>query len=215
MLKRWAAGSGNKYRALSLPVAELAIEGYKRHLGGGERVWDARGAFQLELMRHLGLQPQHRLVDFGCGPLRSGRYFIRFLEARGYRGIDFNADFIAIARDIVARDPALRAKEPELAHTTDFLDLDAPADFILLFSVLNHCGTRERLRTLQVARDAAPGTRVCISHASWFFALDRHQRAGLSARRIDKGDVPVALDPVLWGWKEADRAALFPMVLLN
>ncbi len=207
--------SRNKYRGLSVSIEEAAAEGYKRHLGGGEPTWDARGAFQLALMRNLGLQPQHRLVDFGCGPLRSGRYFIRYLEPRGYRGFDFNADFIAIARDIVARDPELRDKAPELVHTTDFLNLDATANFVLLFSVLNHCGSYERLRTLQAAREAGPGMQVLISHASWFFTLSRRHTAGLSMRRIDMADLPAALDPVLWGWKESDKATVFPMVMLT
>ena len=215
MLRKWTSGKRNKYRELSVSPVEAADDGYKRHLGGGERTWEARGAFQLALMRHLGLEPKHRLVDFGCGPLRGGQHFIRYLEPRGYRGFDFNADFIAIARDIVARDPELRDKSPELAHTTHFLHLDTAADFILLFSVLNHCGTRERLRTLRVAREAGSRTRICISHASWYFALARRHTADFSVHRIDVDNLPATLDPVLWGWKELDKATLFPMVVLS
>ncbi len=215
MLRKWTSGSRNKYRKLSVSSAEASTDGYKRHLGGGPQTWDARGTYQLALLRHLGLEPHHRLIDFGCGPLRSGRYFIRYLESGRYRGYDFNADFIAIARDIVAGDSELRDKEPELTLSKEFLEFERPADFILLFSVLNHCGTRERLRTLQVAREAGPATRVCISHASWFFALGRRHTAGLSAHRIDLSDLPPALDPMRWGWSQSDKTTVFPMVVLS
>ncbi len=207
--------SRNKYRGLAVSAKEAAAGDYKRHLGGGEREWDARGAYQLELLRHLGLQPQHRLVDYGCGPLRAGRFLIRYLQAGRYRGYDFNPDFIAIARDIVAATPELRDKAPALEQSTSFLDIAAPADFILLFSVLNHCGAAERLRTLEVARAAGPGTRVCISHAAWYDALDPRRSAGLSVRRLERSDLPVALDPLLWGWREVDRASVFPVIVVS
>ena len=111
--------SRNKYRGLAVSADEAAAGDYKRHLGGGGREWDARGAYQLELLRHLGLQPQHRLVDYGCGPLRAGRFLIRYLQAGCYRGYDFNPDFIVIARDIVAAAPELRDKAPALELSTE------------------------------------------------------------------------------------------------
>ena len=81
--------------------------------------------------------------------------------------------------------------------------------------MLNHCGAAERLRTLEVARAAGPGTRVCITHAAWFDALDPRRSAGLSVRRLERSDLPVALDPLLWGWREVDRASVFPVIVVS
>lgn len=202
----------NKYHNLTIQPEDVTAEAYKRHFGGSAGTWDSRGAYQLALLRHLGLEPEHKLVDYGCGPLRAGRYLIRYLETGCYRGYDFNAGFIAIAQAIVAQSPDLRDKAPELVYTTTFLELDAPADFILLFSVLNHCAQDERLRALLVAREAVPTTQICMTHASWYFALDPQLSAGLSVRRIDRQTLPAALHPERWGWKEGDN--VLPMIVL-
>lgn len=205
----------NKYRRLNVSTREAAGDGYKRHLGGGEQDWETRGAFQLALLRHLGLQPDSRLVDYGCGPIRAGQHLIRFLDPCCYRGFDFNAGFIAIARDIVNGSPELRDKRPELVHSDAFLEIQGPVDFVLLFSVLNHCSPEERLRALEFVRTAAPGTRVCVSHAAWFFALDPRHREGLEVLHLDMDTLPPALDPVRWGWKEHERNKVLPVALLS
>lgn len=204
----------NKYRTLSISRREAATDGYKRHLGGGEDAWERRGAFQLALLQHLGLRPDSRLADYGCGPIRAGRHLIRYLQPDCYRGYDFNADFIAIARETVERELDLLGKRPDLIHSHAFLDIAPPADFILFFSVLNHCSPEERRQALRFARTTEPGTRICISHASWLFALDPRHLGGLEVRRVDMGTLPRALDPARWGWREHERAKVLPVAVL-
>jgi cyclopropane fatty-acyl-phospholipid synthase-like methyltransferase len=52
--------------------------------------WDQLQNYQLQAVVQLGLQPEHSLLDIGCGPLQGGIAFIRYLQADRYVGVDHN-----------------------------------------------------------------------------------------------------------------------------
>jgi SAM-dependent methyltransferase len=52
------------------------------------------GRVQLEFLQVQGLTPQSTLLDVGCGSLRAGLHFVRFLEPGRYYGIDANASLL-------------------------------------------------------------------------------------------------------------------------
>ena len=58
---------------------------------GNVRHWDTIGSLQFDYLVEHGLQPQHYLLDVGCGPIRGGMHFIRYLETGHYYGVDLNA----------------------------------------------------------------------------------------------------------------------------
>ena len=45
----------------------------------------------LETLKEQGLKPEHYLLDFGCGILRGGLYFIPYLEKKRYTGVDISS----------------------------------------------------------------------------------------------------------------------------
>jgi len=79
-LERLGWLSRRTYDHIVVRPADIQQGAYKAHLGGGAEAWDRRGEFQLHFLQQAGLQPQHRLLDIGCGPLRAGQFFIRYLE---------------------------------------------------------------------------------------------------------------------------------------
>ena len=61
------------YGRIHLTEEDIRERRYARYLGGGEAQWDLRGAFQLELLRELGLRADHSLsrasiYDHGWAP---------------------------------------------------------------------------------------------------------------------------------------------------
>ncbi len=48
------------------------------------------GRLSLMVLLHAGLYPDHRVLEFGCGALRSGYWIIHFLNRNGYYGIEPN-----------------------------------------------------------------------------------------------------------------------------
>ncbi len=195
----------NKYLDVSLSDDDIANEAYKAHLGGGAETWEERGAFQLALMKHLGLKPEHRLVDYGCGPIRAGRYFIRYLNAGHYHGFDVNADFIRAAETIVGDTPDLAAKAPALTHAPEFLENIPAFDALLFFSVLNFVGNREKRKVLKLARSMPKDAVIWITHGRWIERMSEEDKAGIEITRLTGDDLPADLGAEANGWEPDNR----------
>lgn len=63
-----------------------------RSMVGG--MWDEIGTLQIQFLKNQGLRPHHTLIDIGCGCLRGGVHFVRYLELGKYYGIDINQSLI-------------------------------------------------------------------------------------------------------------------------
>jgi len=69
------------------------LEAYSRHtdirverdphsaVGG---MWEQIGQLQFDFLVNHGLEPNHKLLDIGCGTLRGGRHFITYLVPGNY-----------------------------------------------------------------------------------------------------------------------------------
>ncbi len=67
--------------------------------GPSEVEWDpqsfaSRGLVNWRQIVELGLRPDMRCVDFGCGSLRLGQHAIRYLAPSNYWGVDLTDSFI-------------------------------------------------------------------------------------------------------------------------
>ena len=60
--------------------------------------WEEIGQLRLDFLRERGLQPQHHLLDVGCGSLRGGVRFILYLETGHYSGLDRNDRLLDVGR---------------------------------------------------------------------------------------------------------------------
>jgi SAM-dependent methyltransferase len=110
------------------------------HAIGG--LWEEIGRLQFDFMLRRGMQPSHSMLDFGCGTLRGGRHFIRYLDEGRYTGVDISPKAIEFARELVARE-GLAGKSPQLVvtgrHGLRFADLPGRTfDFVLAQSVFTH-----------------------------------------------------------------------------
>lgn len=69
----------------------LFLEGHRSSVGGK---WDEIGKLQFDFMLKQGLAPHHILLDIGCGSLRGGIHFIKYLKEGNYLGIDKNESWV-------------------------------------------------------------------------------------------------------------------------
>ena len=74
------------------------------------------GQDMLKLLKRHGLKPSHRLLDFGCGSLRVGRWLIKYLNRGRYFGIDPNTWLIEAADQ--CREPSPLGTESPLADAS-------------------------------------------------------------------------------------------------
>jgi SAM-dependent methyltransferase len=127
------------------------LEAYRRHtddrvtrdphlaIGG---FWDEVGALQSSFLKSKGLSPQNTLLDIGCGTLRGGRHFIRYLAPGNYTGIDISPKAIEYGWQLV-KEEGLTEKRPQLIVPSElgltFSDLEGRKfDFLLAQSVFTH-----------------------------------------------------------------------------
>ena len=158
-----------------LSAEEIAAARHRELVGG---LWDEIGALQFEFLKGRGLIPSHRLADVGCGALRGGVHFIRYLEPGRYHGLDVNASLLEAGRRELAA-AGLADRAPELIADGGFALSRFGVDFdvALAVSLFTHLPMNHIVRCLAETRAVLrPGAAL---YASFFEAPDHPHLAPL------------------------------------
>ncbi len=125
----------------------LRPEWHRRKVGG---YWEEMGQLQFDFLVAQGLEPNHQFLDVGCGSLRGGVHFIRYLEPGHYIGVDANPDIIRAGREIELPKAGLTDRRPQLVEMAnfDFASLERTFDFALAQSVFTHLPLNSIIRCL-------------------------------------------------------------------
>jgi SAM-dependent methyltransferase len=144
----------------SLTDEDIAAGKHRAHIGGA---WDRIGNHQFEYMVQVGLQPQHRLLDVGCGAMRGGVRFAAYLDPGNYFGIDVNDRLIEAALKVEVPAAGLVDRVPaENLQVTARFDptFGVTFDYALAVSVFTHLPLNYiRLCLANLAPVMAPGGR--------------------------------------------------------
>jgi SAM-dependent methyltransferase len=102
-------------------------------------MWEEIGSLQFDFLVRQGLQPNHYLLDVGCGSLRGGIHFVRYLDTGHYFGIDISKELLDAGKYELEIN-RLTSKNPVLCEMGDF---DFPSlaqtfDYALAQSVFTH-----------------------------------------------------------------------------
>jgi SAM-dependent methyltransferase len=112
----------------------------RRHaLVGPPHLWKAKRDFQIKFLTGSNLEPEHYLLDIGCGTLRGGIPLISYLEKGHYFGIEARKEVLNEGRKEL-KEAGLEWKCPTLLFMPDIAQAHLPRkfDFIWAFSVLIH-----------------------------------------------------------------------------
>lgn len=113
--------------------------GHRAGVGG---MWEEIGRLQFDFLVEKGLKPPHYLLDIGCGSLRGGVHFIRYLDAGHYIGLEKDAPLLKAGQEIELRREGLVEKDPVFILSDDFdlsvLPKKLRFDFMLAQSVFTH-----------------------------------------------------------------------------
>jgi SAM-dependent methyltransferase len=171
---------------------ELRAGAHRKRAGG---LWDELGRRQLDYLSARGLERTSRFLDVGCGPLRGGIHFARYLDPGCYFGIDVNESLLDAGYELELT-PELRSKLPrDHLRATDRFDCDfgVEFDFVLAHSLFTHLPLNDiRLCLHRVAEQTKVGGRF---FATFFEApadfpvdgiLDAPKKIEPGARRTGK-----------------------------
>lgn len=139
-----------------------------RELIGG--MWNEVGQLQMDFLRDRGLRPHHKLLDVGCGALRGGVRFVRYLDPGNYYGIDMNQSFLDAGYDIELAAAGLTDRLPRSNLQCDDMfevaRMGVEFDFAIAQSLFTHLAFNRIRQCLQrVARVMKPGA---VFYATFF-----------------------------------------------
>jgi ubiquinone/menaquinone biosynthesis C-methylase UbiE len=132
----------------------------------GDGDFDLIGRIELSALLSAGLEPEHTLVDFGCGTGRLAIHVIPRLPRGAYIGVDISTTMLTHARASVDAVCAGSSCQVSWKHqTTAAFDLPAESvDFFAAFSVFTHMEHEDSYRYLLDGRRVArPGARFVLS----------------------------------------------------
>ena len=169
---------------------ELLVEHH--HSYYGEPWAGGRDVFEF-LATAMSLQPRHRVLEIGCGTLRVGLHFIRFLHASNFFCLE--RDALSLAAALLYELPAngLLNKRPLLLLGDDLQDASEllhgpPFDLVYASAVFLHMPDATVWKTVSVLakRLADPHGRLFVSHnikfctrLSWTECESRLRKSGL------------------------------------
>jgi SAM-dependent methyltransferase len=149
-----------------LSAAELAAGAHREFVGG---LWEKVGLLQFDFLVQRGLRPDMRLLDVGCGCLRGGVHFIRYLELGHYFGIDVNQSLLTAGYEVELPAAGLQKRLPRhhLLATAGFEGwrFGEVFDFALAQSVFTHLPLTWLRRCLEeLARCMRRGGQLYITY---------------------------------------------------
>lgn len=124
-------------------------------------MWKMKRDFQIDFLKISGLQPDHHLLDIGCGTLRGGIPLIAYLDEGRYFGIEARAEVLDEGRKEL-RENGLEYKNPSLFAAPDIsaLAIEQEFDFAWAFSVLFHMKDEVLMDTLRFVGEHLGGGGV-------------------------------------------------------
>ena len=119
-------------------------------LGGNHTFFTLIGKMQLHALQEQGLQPEHTVLDIGCGCLRAGYWLTQYLNPNCYYGIEPYKMSVYFGLHHVLGKELVTQKRPTIKHHSDFTfsPFQKKFDFILARSIWTHTAQNQIITML-------------------------------------------------------------------
>ncbi|MGK0420590.1 MAG: hypothetical protein ACJAT9_000248 [Polaribacter sp.] len=128
---------------------------YKAYIGPPLK-YDLVGAMQFNLLTSFGIRDFHKLVDIGCGSLRSGKLMIPFLRKGNYYGVEPNNWLIEEGVKNELGNEIISLKSPTFSNTSNFdlQSFETKFDYLIAQSIFSHTSREQIIRCLSEVKIA-------------------------------------------------------------
>jgi SAM-dependent methyltransferase len=118
-------------------------------LGGPLPAFEISGKKALMTLLNLGLMPQSKVLDIGCGCLRNGYWLIHFLDECSYFGIEPNIEMLNAGLNSIVEKEVIDRKQPKFDNNDrfEFSVFEESFDFYLARSIWTH-SSKTQIKTM-------------------------------------------------------------------
>src|SRR5712691_748005 len=150
-------------------VQTRAEEMMARHgfLGVPTPTFEQAGRSQLIALLNEGLNPESKILEFGCGCLRIAYWLVRFLDPGCYHGIEPARQRVELGLRYLFASEEVMLKQPRFDFNPNFdpTVFGARFDFFLARSIWTHASKRQIEATLDsFVRDSLPTSVFLTSY---------------------------------------------------
>lgn len=192
-----------------LTPQDISNKEHRRFVGG---LWDEIGQLQFEFLKARGLRPDHKLLDMGCGCLRGGIHFVRYLDPGNYCGLDINASLIQ-AGALELDEAGLDDRHARLLIDDEFRcdTFNEKFDFMVSVSLFTHLPINSIVRCLSEARRQLKPEGVYFStyfeapHPAYLEKL--HHQPGAAVTNYDSDPYHLSFEEISWMAQSAGLTA--------
>lgn len=124
---------------------------------GPEDNWNTTPRLVIKHLFNNGLSPETRLLDIGCGSLRTGRFLIPFLNTGNYYGLEPEKIMVkeGLKNELIPE--IVDFKKPTFYFNKDFDIPDITVDIAIAIQVFIHCGPDQLRLCLKMLKDKLYG----------------------------------------------------------
>lgn len=142
---------GASYTKMQMERTAKTLQDGKAHPTLGRNIidhedwWTAGAATFAYYMKQFPILPDSRMVDYGCGSLRVGAHFIRYLDPGCYFGLELAEGLYEIGQEVIGEE-VLAQKAPRFGLTETLAlseAVDFGADFVYSTAVAFHVHPEE------------------------------------------------------------------------
>ncbi len=123
------------------------------------------GAWQLDALKQIGLQPHHSLLDIGCGAMRLGLHAVPYLSNGLYCGMDAFAKYVELGNELAHVANLPPRYRLLVGDDFSFERFGVQFDFAIAQSVFTHLPAGDVRRCVAATRKVMkPGSAFIFSY---------------------------------------------------
>lgn len=125
------------------------LKNYQTFVGPSDN-WNTIPRLVIKHLFKNGLSPETRLLDIGCGSLRTGRFLIPFLNTGNYYGLEPEQIMVEEGLKNELIPGIVEFKKPVFYFNKDFDIPDITVDIAIAIQVFIHCGPEQLKQCLEM-----------------------------------------------------------------
>jgi SAM-dependent methyltransferase len=180
-------------------------------IGGPISKFSKIGRLYLITLLKMGLTPDSKVLDVGCGALRGGFWLIHFLNPNCYYGIEPNETMLEVGKKLLLTEETISYKNPRFDTNSDFIfsRFNQKFDYIIARSIWSHASKQQILKMLdEFVNTSTPNGVFLTSYLRPYFSNQDYKGKEWKGRSHDSNISGIIYHSFSWINNECKKRQL-------